>query len=270
MSEKPRIAEKDPTDAGGNAFPAWFPAWPLPPGPMAAGAARSIVRDVFGEFDIPPDVVDDAQLIISELAANAIVHGDRERAEVWAYVRGWNDPQIVFKVFDSAPWRGPADLPWSPAEPSDAPGGRGLTLVSALTAALGGHWGVHPTRCRLGARPISGKAVFFTVPLPEGRLPDAASRPVWSPHERICALAAARGLRPRVVAGHEMTVVVRFAAGPSVWVSEDSLSYCAGPGRGAVRYPVSDVVEVVEEIVRHCEDLAATGSAPRSPSWDFG
>ncbi|TYK51196.1 hypothetical protein [Actinomadura decatromicini] len=29
-----------------------------------------------------------------------------------------------------------------------------------------------------------------------------------------------------------------------------------GPGRVAVRYPPSDEVEVVEQVVRHCEDLA--------------
>ncbi|TYB44232.1 ATP-binding protein [Actinomadura chibensis] len=240
MAEKPRLAELDMTDVGGGAFPAWA----LPPGPRAAGAARGIARTVLTPFELPPETRADAELIISELAANAILHGGRERAEVWAYLRGRENPEIVFKVFDAAPWRRPVP------RPVDAPGGRGLTLVGALTADAGGRWGVHPTRGRLGARPVPGKAVYFTVPVPGHAAPESR----WPSHERICALATARGLQPRVFADHELTVV-HLGAGRCVWVSREAL-HLDGPGRVAVRYPPSDAVEVVEQVVRHCEDLA--------------
>lgn len=196
-----------------------FPVWPLPPDPTAAAIARSIVRSVSIGLGMAPDTVQDAQTIISELAANAILHGDRERAEVWAYVSRLNRPRVMFTVFDAAPWRGPAYIPAGPLTPSEASCGRGLALVSALTSEVGGRWGVHPTRCRLGTSPVSGKAVYFTVPLPE--VPLTASLPQ-----------------------------VRWPA----------------PG---IRHPVADDVEVIEQIVRHREELAAAGVMPCAHSWDL-
>lgn len=252
MAEPPRIAEKDPIDVARGAFPAWR----LPSGPAAAGAARAVVRTVLGGFRMARGAGGDAELIISELASNAVLYG--ERAEVWAYVRGRERAEVVFKVFDAAPWRGAADDVGR--LPSDEEvGGRGLVLVHALVGELGGRWGVHATRSRLGTRVVSGKAVFFSVPLPEG----VALGGGWSSRERVCALAAARGLHPRVFSAHGMAVV-HLAAGQCVWVGDDGLRYDA-PGRVAVRYPAGDVVEVVEQVVRHCEELAFTG-----PSWDFG
>ncbi|MCW2946159.1 MAG: ATP-binding protein [Actinoallomurus sp.] len=63
--------------------------------------------------------------------------------ELWAYVRWKARPEIVFKVYDSAPWRGP--VPWrGPGPygllrpPPDAEGGRGFEVVDALTAEHGG------------------------------------------------------------------------------------------------------------------------------------
>ncbi|WP_329087271.1 ATP-binding protein [Actinomadura citrea] len=270
MPEKSQTAETEGAQLADGAFP----AWPLPPGPTAAAFARSVARSVLAELDMPPAVVGDAQTIISELATNAVVHGDRDRAEVWAYLSRHPFPQLTLKVFDAAPWRGtgaagPAGatalITGEPA--SDACGGRGLMLVNALTEEAGGCWGVHPTRCRLGPGPVSGKAVYFTVPLPE------ASAAVLSPPapgpvpERLCELAGVRGLRARVSLGAEATVV-HFGAGLWIWVKDGSLLYEL-PGRGVVRHPPSDVVEVVEQMVRLSEEGAAGGPAPRAPSWDL-
>ena len=270
MLEKPQMART----AGSKLAEGAFSAWPLPPGPRAAAVARAVVRSVFGELDLPSEIVSDAQTIISELATNAVVHGDPESAEVWAYLSHHPSPRLNLKVFDAAPWRGsgaadPAGIATPTAlitgEPaSDAYGGRGLMLVNALTGEAGGCWGIHPTRRRLGPDPVPGKAVYFTVPLPEL---SAAAPPVPGPlPERLRELAEARGLRSLVSLGE--ATVVHFGVGLWVWVKDRAL-LCELPGRGLVRYPLSDAVEVVEQMVRLCEEGTADGAAPRVPSWDL-
>lgn len=153
MPEKSQKAET----AGAQLADGAFPAWPLPPGPTAPAFARSVARSVLAELGMPPAAVDDVQTIISELATNAVVHGDRYRAEVWAYLSRHPFPRLTLKVFDAAPWRGagaagPAGatalIAGEPA--SDACGGRGLMLVKALTEEAGGCWGVHPSRAVMG------------------------------------------------------------------------------------------------------------------------
>jgi anti-sigma regulatory factor (Ser/Thr protein kinase) len=174
-----------------------FPAWPLPPGPQAAGTARAIVRSVFGELGVSAAAIDSAQTIISEIATNAVVHGARDRVEMWARVSHRIRPAVTVKVFDAAPWRGPGEFPVPHAAPSDACGGRGLLIVDTLTAEVGGRWGVHPGRSRLGPEPLPGKAVYFTVPLPRTS-PAPADPAPWPAHERVVeaverALARGRG-----------------------------------------------------------------------------
>jgi hypothetical protein len=157
------------------------------------------------------------------------------------------------KVFDTEPWRGPAGE--SSTRPAlTAEGGRGLEVVHALTAEHGGRWGVHRTRSRLSACPVPGKAVFLAVPVP-ARPPHV----VRSPDEvadGVYALLMARGLgRLERSSGHGMTVIC-VRAGVHVWVRADSISYCVPAHRG-VRLGPYDVVEVVEQVVRHCADLDA-------------
>ncbi|NKZ05509.1 ATP-binding protein [Actinomadura latina] len=272
--DEPRTAEKEgaqPDDrlsvgSAGGLRDGAFPAWPLPPGPKAAGTARAIVRSVFDELGIRPVALDGAQVIVSEIATNAVVHGARDRVELWAHISHRTRPAVTVQVFDAAPWRGPGEFPAPPAEPSDACGGRGLLLVNALTAENGGRWGVHPTRSRLGPDPLPGKAVYFTIPMPAASPAPPAPAP-WPVHERVRALADARGLRPRVSLGPD-AAVIHFTVGLWVWVKGESLLY-ERPGHGVVRHPVSDAVEVVEQIVRHSEELATAASAYRAPSWDL-
>ncbi|WP_246397719.1 ATP-binding protein [Actinomadura luteofluorescens] len=272
MPEKPHT----PGTAGTKLAEGAFSAWPLPPGPRAAAVARAVVRSVLDELDLPSEIVSDAQTIISELATNAVVHGDRESAEVWAYLSRHPSPRLNLKVFDAAPWRGsgaadPAatvtpTAPITGEQASDAYRGRGLMLVNALTGEAGGCWGIHPTRRRLGPDPVPGKAVYFTVPLPKS---SAAALPPPAPGplpERLRELAGARGLRSLVSLGE--ATVVHFGAGLWVWVKDRAL-LCELPGRGLVRYPPSDAVEVVEQMVRLCEESTADGAAPLVPSWDM-
>lgn len=251
-----------------------FPAWRLPADGTAAGSARSIVRGVYSEFGMPSGMTHDATVIVSELAADAIVRAGRTappRAEqtaggpeIWAYVSRRRSLEIVLKVFAPVAGNGPV-APSIPHAPPDATSARGLEVVDALATEHGGRWGVHPTRGRLGPGSLPGKAVFFTMPLPDDRWGGFA-RPEPNPErpsaERIGVLLADRGLRPRLSAGHGMAVV-EVRTGLHIWVYGRSLSYRL-PGRGVVWHPPFDEIEVVEQVVRHCEEFTGSGVAALS------
>jgi hypothetical protein len=221
---------------------------------------------VFGELGMPAVTAYDAAVALSELATNVHIHayGGKAREpravaglpELWAYVRWRVRPEIVFKVYDSAPWRGP--VPYGLLRPPpDAEGGRGFEVVDALTAEHGGEWGVHRTRSRLGAGPVPGKAVFFTIPMASSRVfpKKVAARQAA---EEMRALLTARGLgRTQMAIGHGMAVIC-VRAGMHIWVRNCSISYCA-PELGTVSHPPYDRIEVVEQIVRHCTDLGTAG-----------
>jgi hypothetical protein len=242
-------------------------AWPLPPGPTGAGFARQALKAVFGELRMPAVVTYDAAVALSELATNVHLHayGDQVPAhpahpaiaglpELWAYVRWRVRPEVVFAVYDSAPWRGPVpDGRLRP--PPYAEGGRGFEVVDALTAEYGGEWGLYRTRSRLGAGPVPGKAVYFTVPVPPGVVTPRTST-ARRTAEEIHALLVARGLGPlQLTIGYGMAVIC-VRAGVHLWVRDGSITYRAA-GLGVVRHPSYDRVEVAERIVRHCADLDA-------------
>jgi hypothetical protein len=249
-----------------------FPAWPLPFDATGARAARTVVRRVFDAVGMPDGVTQDVAVAISEIATNVYAHafGGAPPAvpppaglpEIWAYLRWGPHPEVVLKVFDSAPWLGPITKA-SLRPPPTAEAGRGLEVVSALMSEYGGQWGIHRTRSRLGGCPVPGKAVFLAVPIPPGS-PAGSLRPVPKPGrqvaEEVYALLAARGMgRMQGSAGREMAVIC-VRAGVHVWVLGGSISYRL-PGRGGVRHVLSDGVEVVEQIVRHCADLDAESRA---------
>ncbi|MBO2463527.1 ATP-binding protein [Actinomadura violacea] len=244
-----------------------FPGLPLPSGDGAPAAARAAVRALLTELRMPPDAAHDAKVIVSELATNAVLHSGRARGlppagglELWAHLRWRTRPEIVVTVFDPGPWPGPGVFAAPRSAPPGALGGRGLQVVDALTAAAGGRWGGHPTRSRLGARPAPGKAVFFSLPLPDGAAPGPLAG--LRPAERIGALLVARGLEPVLTGGPEATEL-SVPDGPSCRVVTGRLT-CTFPGSAPVGHPAADAVEVAEQIVRwHEEKAAAVVPAPR-------
>lgn len=95
----------------------------LPTGEIAPAAARAEVRDSCQGL-LSVDLVTDAELVVSELVTNAVVHG-REPVTVDLVVE---EGLLVLGVHDEG--TGFTELP-PPAGPDDA-GGRGLRLVGAL------------------------------------------------------------------------------------------------------------------------------------------
>ncbi|MFI0237735.1 ATP-binding protein [Streptomyces sp. NPDC016845] len=108
----------------------WFA---LPATPASARAARTTVRDRLGVWQMPEDTSDDAILLVSELATNAVLHTDSER--LLCYLTLTVDGQCLrIEVHDGgrAPLRPPAPQP----DP-DQEGGRGLILVRELAERWG-------------------------------------------------------------------------------------------------------------------------------------
>ncbi len=121
----------------------------LPAGPAAAAEARSQVRAAIYAWDLPVDP-SVAVLLTSELVTNAITH---ELGETIMLVITCGRGQLRVDVHDTS-WA----LPVPVDVPADAEAGRGLMLVTTLSA----EWGFYRTP--------AGKAVYFTLAFQ----PDAA------------------------------------------------------------------------------------------------
>jgi anti-sigma regulatory factor (Ser/Thr protein kinase) len=103
--------------------------------------ARRIVASVLGR--VSPEVLEIAQLLVSELTSNAIIHGSGDAALV---VQADNHSLHV-EVLDSESTTNFAPLHLAKSSPH----GRGLALVEALASS----WGVEPR--------LIGKAVWFDL-----------------------------------------------------------------------------------------------------------
>lgn len=120
----------------------------LPASTASAGEARRFVDDVLAQWDCQP-ILDDVQLLVSELVTNAVVHAGTE-AQV--AVRLLPDALRIEVVDHGAP-----TVPARPSMPrsEDAESGRGLFLVDTIADA----WGVEEIE--------DGKCIWFEVPRPD-------------------------------------------------------------------------------------------------------
>jgi serine phosphatase RsbU (regulator of sigma subunit)/anti-sigma regulatory factor (Ser/Thr protein kinase) len=127
------------------------------PEPTAPSRARSFTREALGSWGLPPERVDDAVLLVSELVANAVQHAGTKLEVACKLIGGGPDPLdstvsgIEVRVTDRHPARA---LPEAPAALGDTESerGRGLLLPTALAAA----WGVTYT--------AAAKTVWFILP----------------------------------------------------------------------------------------------------------
>lgn len=117
----------------------------LPAEPESASRAREFVRQHLVDHELVP-LVDDVQLVASELTTNAVMHARSPVTVRLALQEG----ALRIAVADSAP----AIPAACSAQPLDTHG-RGLFIVDCLTE----HWGVT-------AEPDGAKTVWATFPTP--------------------------------------------------------------------------------------------------------
>ncbi|WP_327046876.1 ATP-binding protein [Microbispora sp. NBC_01189] len=134
--------------------------WALPADSSSTCLARRFVRAALGDWCAGGDreVTEVAELLVSELVANAMRHGRGAPLLTLLLLR---DDTLRCEVEDEArvPVRARGTSPHDPTAPCnqtaqcDEEGGRGLLIVDTLSRA----WGVRPTR--------RGKAVWFELPV---------------------------------------------------------------------------------------------------------
>ena len=118
----------------------------------AAAAARSVVDDAIRVWRVPVDA-DVAVLLTSELVTNAVTHGTPDAGTFVLLTVACDMACLRVDVHD-----GSGDLPvlgtgLIDEAPAEAETGRGLLLVTSLSA----EWGFYRTS--------AGKAVYFTLEL---------------------------------------------------------------------------------------------------------
>jgi hypothetical protein len=252
-------------------------ARPLPLDRTCSSAARSFFREAVAGLDLPGDLVHDGITMASELAANTLhalgnveYSGNKQRAvsgipEFWLYLRGRGArTEVVCKIFDSEPGWSVDALEQPGKAPLEQVGGRGLQVVAALSA---GQWGGHPTRGRLGAWKVAGKAVWFAL-----RVPPAAESARYGRRElnaeqavdELEAMLTDRGLGARLVRAEEpggQISVLSVSRHLTVWRHGKMLSWRAHEG-AYQRMHVYDLVDVAEQIVcAHEEAVLADPAA---------
>ena len=114
----------------------------------AVPCARLHTRLVISEWGFAA-IAGDAELVVSELVTNAIVHGSVAAADLPVRLRlSGRARGVCVEVWDCG-----NDMPQVRSDPlSEAPGGRGLVLVAALSS----RWGAYRTDG-------GGKCVFAVV-----------------------------------------------------------------------------------------------------------
>ncbi len=103
----------------------WNGSYPLPNSMRSPGLARMLVRQALE--DCPPDRVETAELLVSELVTNAVRHAETGLVLTISVV-----PRVRIAVDDSS-----SDLISARLAEADQDTGRGLAIVEALASAWG-------------------------------------------------------------------------------------------------------------------------------------
>ncbi|KIZ15894.1 ATP-binding protein [Streptomyces natalensis] len=105
---------------------------PLPHIPEAVSVVRRRMRTVLADWDLTPDLAEDALLVISELITNAVVHALPPAALRLSRLGVGGRSALRVEVTDA----GPVSTGRLSAQPMDEHG-RGLGIVTTLAAECG-------------------------------------------------------------------------------------------------------------------------------------
>ncbi|WEV29102.1 ATP-binding protein [Streptomyces sp. 71268] len=129
--------------------------------PNAVGLARLHTADVLSRWGVHSDTIETVQLLVSELATNAVRYPKQDEAQASPF-SSWNRAQtfefmleIVGDVVRVSVWDRDTRPPVLKEVGVEATGGRGIFIVAALSR----RWGHHP------ARGTAGKVVWAEVGL---------------------------------------------------------------------------------------------------------
>jgi anti-sigma regulatory factor (Ser/Thr protein kinase) len=108
----------------------------LPADPASAARARRITRDALARWGLHA-LADDAEMVASELAANAIAAAVPPRGDRPAiiFTVHHQPPDLRISVWDNGPGHPRPAIPGD-----DAEAGRGLAIIDALTDRQWGWW----------------------------------------------------------------------------------------------------------------------------------
>lgn len=226
-------------------------AFQLPPDQSGAGLARSLLAGTMAGLNLAPELIETGKLAASELVTNSHQHaGSAGRyepvtaPEMWVWAR--TDPalQLVVSVFDADRHH----MPHSRSADLMDEHGRGLGIVAAVSA----DWGAHLSRCRLAPWPVSGKSVWFALPLPGPWPPPSDIRPSVAAHRLLMVLGSrgVEGIRSSDRRGLSVVTVDNL----TILVEPKSFSW--NDGTNHVRLPIADLQETAERVVRHLEEPA--------------
>ncbi|GGX71590.1 ATP-binding protein [Streptomyces minutiscleroticus] len=128
----------------------------LPSDSASVRGARTYVADVLSKWGLPDDAetIHGVQLIVSELATNAVQHTCGRSPTFTVHLRLDEDRKLHIGVTDSHP-RWPQRLPAAVQQDN----GRGMLIVRTLTAEFAGSVSVVPTE-------EGGKTVRVIFPWP--------------------------------------------------------------------------------------------------------
>ncbi|MFI0355937.1 ATP-binding protein [Actinomadura sp. 9N407] len=247
-------------------------AWRLPADAGCASIGRSLVQIALTTMGLGRDIVDDASLVASELATNALHHGLRAvpsapivPPELWVWARTRPVRQLVVSVFDSCRSSWPDTTPHGLLDEH----GRGIGIVGAVADG----WGAHLSRSRLCTGGVPGKAVWAVFALP-GPWPDArTTAPPMLAARHLASTLISCGIED-VTYRHGRSVSLlsirlrkeetreKVRDEVNVWVEPGHLSFTDSSG-SRVRRPIVDLHDVAESLVRRYEETRGRGIAAR-------
>lgn len=134
----------------------------VPHAPVSAATVRHRLVSELASHDVPPAVVDDAALVMSELVGNAIRHGSPLSGGGVRVTWEIADCALRLEVHDGG---GGVDDQVQAAVPASAESGRGLAIVELLAQ----RWGTTPA-------PDGGSGVYADLPLGAAVASNAARR----------------------------------------------------------------------------------------------